>query len=178
MRTFDQTLLDRLSAEAADNPRLRKNLNIHPSDESCCHRLFNAIEPGSYIRPHRHLDKSKDETFVIIRGRLGVILFDDSGNIVEQVVLAPDATIALDIPHSVFHTAVCLAPGPSFSKAKAGPYRPLSADERHRGLPPTGHRQQPVTCSISARCSRSSPTDDALHPFHTHGSADPRSPRP
>ncbi|HTG82888.1 MAG TPA: WbuC family cupin fold metalloprotein, partial [Geobacteraceae bacterium] len=56
MKIIDQHLLDQLSAEAANNPRLRKNHNIHPSDDFCCHRLFNAVEPGSYIRPHRHLD--------------------------------------------------------------------------------------------------------------------------
>ena len=130
MRVFDQHQLDRLSAQAADNPRLRKNLNIHPTDDFCCHRLFNAVEPGSYIRPHRHLDAVKDETFIIVRGRLGVIRFDDCGNVLDKVLLAPQGpVIAVDIPHGAFHTAVSLTPGTIFFEVKAGPYRPLTEKE-------------------------------------------------
>ena len=72
MKIIDSNLLDRLSDEARQNPRQRQNWNLHPTDDFCCHRLLNAIEPGSYIRPHRHLDPNKDETFVLVRGRLAV----------------------------------------------------------------------------------------------------------
>lgn len=130
MLIIDQQQLDRLSGQARENPRLRKNLNIHPNDEFCSHRLFNAIEPGSYIRPHRHLDPVKDETFVIIRGKLGVIMFDEQGNVAEKVLLEPAGTVALDIPHGWFHSAVSLEPGTIFFEAKAGPYLPLAAAEK------------------------------------------------
>ncbi|HEX9024766.1 MAG TPA: WbuC family cupin fold metalloprotein, partial [Geobacteraceae bacterium] len=80
MRIIDRKMLDQLSLEAGSTPRLRKNLNLHPSDDFCCHRLFNAVEPGSYVRPHRHLDPAKDETMVAVRGRLGVVVFDDAGS--------------------------------------------------------------------------------------------------
>jgi cupin fold WbuC family metalloprotein len=33
----------------------------------------------TYIPPHRHLDPNKDETFVVLRGLLGLVLFDDAG---------------------------------------------------------------------------------------------------
>jgi len=139
MKIIDQKLLDNLSAEAAKNPRLRKNHNIHPSDDFCCHRLFNAVEPGSYIRPHRHLDPAKDETFVIIRGRLGVIMFDDDGNVVKTALLAAEGeAVAADIPHGAFHAAVSLEPGTIFFEAKAGPYLPLADREKAHWAPEEG----------------------------------------
>jgi len=139
MKIVDRRLLDQLSIQARENPRLRKNWNIHPSDDFCCHRLLNAIEPGSYIRPHRHLDPTKDETFMIVRGRLGVILFDEAGLVAKKILLAADGdTLAVDIPHGIFHAAVSLAPGTIFFEAKAGPYLPLADGERAAWAPEDG----------------------------------------
>jgi cupin fold WbuC family metalloprotein len=139
MRIIDQAALDRLSAEAKVNPRLRKNLNLHPTDEFCCHRLFNAVEPGSYILPHRHQDPLKDETMVVVRGRMGVIFFDDSGNVIGSTILvAGGDCIAVDIPHGMFHTVIGLESGTVFFESKAGPYRSLSENEKGVWAPPEG----------------------------------------
>jgi cupin fold WbuC family metalloprotein len=139
MRIIDKTLLDDLSDQARENVRLRKNLNIHPADDCCCHRLFNAIEPGSYIRPHRHLDPAKDETFVIIRGRLGVFTFDEGGRIAGTALLTPgEGRFAVDIPHGWFHSAVSLEPGTIFFEAKAGPFLPLAEREQAHWAPEDG----------------------------------------
>ena len=127
MKIIDHATLAALSAEARQNPRGRKNLNLHPNDDFCAHRLFNAVEPGSYIRPHRHLDPNKDETFVLVRGRLVVLEFTDDGEISAEVVLAPGH--GADVPAGVWHTAVSLEPGTVFFEAKAGPYRPMTEKE-------------------------------------------------
>jgi cupin fold WbuC family metalloprotein len=124
-------MVAQLSTEAKLNPRLRKNYNIHPSDESRCHRLLNAIEPDSYIRPHRHLDTEKDEAFILMKGRLGVVTFTDCGEVVETVLLSLAAgDLAVDIPHGVYHTALSLESGTVFYETKAGPYRQLHEDEK------------------------------------------------
>lgn len=131
MKIVDRRLLEQVSSEASASPRLRRNHNIHRSDESRCHRLLNAIEPGSYIRPHRHLDPEKDEAFIIMKGRLGVVTFTDDGEIAETVILSHSGDIlAADIPSGVYHTAVSLESGTVFYEAKAGPYLPLAEDEK------------------------------------------------
>lgn len=131
MLTVDTTILDNLTEQAKASPRLRMNQNFHPSNESACHRLLNAMEPGSYIRPHRHLDSEKDETFVLVRGKLGVICFDDQGAVTETSLLIAGTDQAIvTIPHGLFHTAVSLAPGSIFFEAKAGPYLPFSEAEK------------------------------------------------
>lgn len=128
---IDNALLDQVCAAAAASPRRRKNRNLHPADDHPAHRLLNAMQPDSYIPPHRHLDPDKDETFVVLRGLLGLVLFNDAGGIVRCVkVGAGGAALGVDIPHGTWHTAVALEPDTVFLEAKAGPYLPLTAAEK------------------------------------------------
>lgn len=130
MKVVTRELLAQVSAEAKQNPRLRKNYNIHPSDESRCHRLLNAIEPGSYVRPHRHLDVEKDEAFILMSGRLGIVTFTEVGAVAGTVLLShAGGNLAVDIPYGVYHTAISLESGTVFYETKAGPYRQLTEDE-------------------------------------------------
>jgi cupin fold WbuC family metalloprotein len=139
MKIVTPELLLQLTESARTSPRLRKNHNLHPSDESSCHRLLNAIEPASYIRPHRHLDPEKDEAFILMGGRLGIIQFSDSGAVTETVILSRQGGIlAADVPSGVFHTAISLEPGTVFFEAKAGPYLPLGEAETAAWAPPDG----------------------------------------
>jgi cupin fold WbuC family metalloprotein len=139
MKIITPELLHQLTGSARTSPRLRKNHNLHPTDASRCHRLFNAIEPESYIRPHRHLDPEKDEAFILISGRLGIIQFSDTGEVTEMVVLSHQTgVLAVDVPSGVFHTAVSLEPGTVFFEAKAGPYLPLTPAETSVWAPPEG----------------------------------------
>lgn len=130
MIAVDSQMLNQLTEKAKASPRLRMNHNFHPANESTCHRLLNAIEPGSYIRPHCHLDPEKDESFVLLRGQLGVICFDADGKVTETALLVAntDQTV-VTIPHGLFHTAVSLAPGTVFFESKAGPYIPFQQAE-------------------------------------------------
>lgn len=136
MKIVTRELVAQVSDAARLNPRLRQNYNLHTSDESRCHRLLNAIEPASYIRPHRHLDPEKDEAFILLSGRLGIVTFTDAGEVSGTVVLSHSSgNLAVDIPHGVYHTALSLESGTVFYEAKAGPYRPLSESETCRWAP-------------------------------------------
>lgn len=131
MKLVTRDLLLRISEQARLSPRLRKNHNIHPADDSRCHRLLNAIEPSSYICPHRHLDPEKDEAFILMSGRLGVITFSENGDVLQAVILSHQSgNLAVDIPHGVYHTAVSLESGTVFYETKAGPYLPLTEAEK------------------------------------------------
>jgi cupin fold WbuC family metalloprotein len=139
MKIIDNAVLDAVSAAAQQSPRLRMNHNLHPSDSSACHRFFNAIEPGSYIRPHCHQDPEKDETLVMIRGSLGIVRFDASGTVTASFRLAASGDkVAVDIPSGVYHSAVSLESGTIFLEVKAGPYLPLSAEEKAPFAPEEG----------------------------------------
>jgi len=128
---IDDTLLDLVCAEAAASPRRRKNRNFHPRDDHPGHRLLNALMADTYIPPHRHLDPNKDETYVVLRGLIGLVLFDDSGTVVRTAkVGAGGAAIGVDVAHGTWHTAIALADNTVFLEAKAGPYLPFTEAER------------------------------------------------
>lgn len=136
---IDDALLDQVCAEAAASPRRRKNRNFHPRDEHPGHRLLNALMADTYIPPHRHLDPNKDETYVVLRGLIGLILFDDSGTVVRTAkVGAGGAAIGVDVARGTWHTAIALADNTVFLEAKAGPYLPLSPDEKAPWAPAEG----------------------------------------
>ncbi len=138
-RIINQALLDAVSNEAKTSPRRRKNRNFHAQEADAAHRLLNAIEPDSYIAPHRHLDPHKDESVIVLRGRLGAVFFDDLGGVTESIVLEPDgAAVGINVPHGVYHTVLALASGTVFFEAKAGPFLPLSVQEKAPWAPLEG----------------------------------------
>jgi cupin fold WbuC family metalloprotein len=131
IRLIDGAMLDELTAAAKGSARLRKNHNFHPGDDYPAHRLLNAAEPDTYIAPHRHLEPGKDESLVILRGRMGVVLFNEDGSMAGSGLLSVGGDCyGVDIPHGTWHTFVALETGTVIFEAKAGPYRPLSAAER------------------------------------------------
>lgn len=133
---IDTALFDSITAQAAAAPRRRKNHNFHGSNDAPCHRLLNAIEPDSYVPPHRHAAADKDETILAVRGKLGMVFFDEDGKVTSQTVIQPGGpAVAVDIPHGTYHTVVALAAGSVFFEAKAGPYQPLTAEERATWAP-------------------------------------------
>lgn len=139
IRLIDVALLDAVSGEARSNPRRRQNRNFHPDNAFPTHRLLNAVEPGSYVAPHRHLDPRKDESMIVLRGRVGLVIFDDAGAVGLTAVIAPNADCrGVDIPHATWHTVLALEAGTVFFEAKAGPYLPLSAAERASWAPTEG----------------------------------------
>ncbi|MBT9613866.1 MAG: WbuC family cupin fold metalloprotein [Burkholderiales bacterium] len=136
---IDQALLDHISIQAKASPRKRKNFNFHGSENDLSHRLLNAIELGTYIPPHRHLDLNKDESMVMVRGRMGAVFFDAAGNITVKTVLSAGGPIgAINIPTGIFHSLVALAPDTVFFEAKAGPYEQLTQEERAPWAPQEG----------------------------------------
>jgi len=127
VKLIDQVDLDDLSRAAADAPRRRMNLNLHQDYSDLCQRLFNALEPGTYIRPHRHTEPPKTECFLAVRGRMALLLFDDAGTVVKSVIFGAGCEVlALDLPPGVWHSVVCLEPGSVFFETKPGPYVALS----------------------------------------------------
>lgn len=130
MPLVTRDLLAQLSEEARRLPRLRKNYNLHSSNDSTCHRLLNAVEPGTYIRPHRHLDPEKGEAMVLMSGSMGVLFFSEDGVVQERLLLSSESgNLAVDIPAGTYHSVISLQSGTVFFEAKAGPYLALTEQE-------------------------------------------------
>jgi len=125
MKLIDLQLLDKLSEEARKSERKRRNLNYHFGDEDLLQRMLNAFEPGTYVRPHRHKTPAKREVFILIRGRLLMLFFNDNGKVVHREMLDQMAgKYAVEIDPGEWHMAVSLEKGTVVYEVKDGPYDP------------------------------------------------------
>ena len=103
------------------------NYNFHESLDDKCHRLLNALEPGTVVPVHRH--PTKDESCVILRGKVRVSIYNDSGQVTESVVLSPaDGKYGVDIGKNVWHGVECLESGSVIFEVKEGPFVPHDKD--------------------------------------------------
>lgn len=120
---IDKSLLDQVSLQTKVSPRLRMNYNFHQSLEHKCHRMLNAVEPGTVVPIHRH--PTKDESFVILRGKVRVTTHNDDGTIIEDVVLRQEGgNYGVDIRKNVWHKLESLESGSVIFECKEGPFVP------------------------------------------------------
>ena len=125
---IDQSLLDKLTAQAKVSPRLRMNLDLRNSAADGSQRMLNAIEPGSVVPIHRH--RKSSETVVCLRGRLVEEFYSDTGECVKSVELTPGgAVVALNIPIGQWHIVRSLQSGTVILEMKDGAYEPIGPED-------------------------------------------------
>lgn len=123
---INDELLDKVMADAESSPRLRMNYNLHDSLEAKAQRLINVLLPGTAIPIHRHPHTA--ETYIILRGKLIVIFYDDKGNEVEKFTLDPTVgNYGVQIPAGQWHGLEVIEPSSIF-EVKDGPYTPITPD--------------------------------------------------
>lgn len=143
MQTLSTEFLAELSARAKQSPRLRQHHNLHSSYQDPCQRLLNAIEPGSYIRPHRHKSDPKDEMLIVIRGKMALFTFDEQGLVGDITVLGAenygaDLACGAQLQPGDWHTVVALVSDCILLETKAGPFDPASPKDLAPWAPEEG----------------------------------------
>lgn len=137
-RFIDQALFRELAENAAVSPRQRQHHNFHQMDEAC-HRLAVGLQPGTYIAPHRHLSADKAETLLVLKGRLGLLIFSECGEQLQRrVLVAGGESVGVDLPPGVFHALVVLEADSILFECKAGPYKSLGQGEQADWAPREG----------------------------------------
>ncbi len=132
IQTIDLNLINKVAQKAANLDRKRTNHNFH-HPEDLVQRFLNAIEPSSYIRPHRHINPKRDEIFLVLRGKGVVVVFTDNGAIKSVHPLDQEKGCwGIDIEGGVFHTVISLEAQSVLYEIKQGPYDP----EADKGFAP------------------------------------------
>ncbi len=126
LKLLDDALMDQLRDQARAAPRKRAVHRFHQLEEPV-QRMLNAIEPESYVRPHKHENPDKFEAFVALRGRAVVVTFDAGGAIQGGVVIAArGGTRGVEIPPRTFHSILSLEAGTVLFELGLGPYDPAT----------------------------------------------------
>ena len=124
---IDNNLLDEVTAEAKNSPRLRMNFNLHDSLDARAQRLINVLLPGTTIPIHRH--RHTAESYVLLRGRMFVVFYDDMGGQIERILLDPTiGNYGVKIPAGQWHGVEVIEPSAIF-EVKDGPYTPLEPED-------------------------------------------------
>jgi addiction module HigA family antidote len=127
MKQIDITALDDLTRKAKAAPRKRANFNLHPELSDPVQRLCIAMEPDTYVRPHRHSDPESWEMLIILRGSLALTFFDEKGMVIDRRVLdARGPVTAVEFQQNTWHAPASLEPGTVVFEVKKGPYKPVA----------------------------------------------------
>ena len=128
-KLIDDELFMRLNQEAESNSRRRSHHNFHPDHEDPVQRLCIALEPGTYVRPHRHAEAHKWEMMLILSGNIVLLLFDESGKITRRLELDEQGPVkGVELPPNTWHTLFPQNGMAVTLEIKQGPYTPLAAD--------------------------------------------------
>lgn len=103
--------------------RKRMILPIHRRQDAQVQRMINFLQPGTYIRPHKHPMPHASESIVVVQGSIRFITFDEKG-----AVLTSDELHALPIPDVIdiepqtWHSFIVLGSDTIIFECKKGPY--------------------------------------------------------
>ena len=125
---LDQIILDTLSQQAKESPRLRQAFDLRTTPNDSSQRILNAVEPGTILPIHRH--RGSTETIIVLRGKVVQHYYDDNGNKTASYELAPNsAQVGMSVPVGQWHALESLEEGSVVFECKDGAYQPLSAED-------------------------------------------------
>jgi cupin fold WbuC family metalloprotein len=126
MIKLDKHLLAEMNNKSRVAKRKRAHYTFHKTDDDTLQRMLNAMQPGTYLQPHKHENPDKREVFLVLTGKFLVVEFEENGNITDHMILdANSHQYAAEIAERVYHTVICLAPDSIAYEIKDGPYRPI-----------------------------------------------------
>lgn len=118
-----------LKREVVNSPKGRVRINMHQNRDDLLHEMFIAIKSGSYIRPHRHRNKS--ESFHVVFGIVDVVIFDEIGNITNIIKLAandPSRPFYYRLSDALYHTLLIYSDILVVHEITNGPFKEVDAD--------------------------------------------------
>ena len=142
IQLINDELLSSLHKEASESARLRKNFDLRTTPEDSSQRMINALEVGTKIPIHRHMDTS--ETVVCMEGCFDEVFYEELPDIdasgpvhngetaldesmfkeIARVRICPrEGVYGLQVPKMAWHTIDVHEPSAIF-EAKDGAYIP------------------------------------------------------
>jgi cupin fold WbuC family metalloprotein len=123
MIKITSALVDEISHKAKASARRRSMYKFHPSLRDPIHRMLNAMEPGTYVQPHKHDNPDKVEVFLILRGKALAVEYDDRGKTIDHLILDKErGCLGVEFPPRTWHSFIALKEGTVLYEVKTGPY--------------------------------------------------------
>lgn len=124
---LSRSLVERVTEASRASDRRRIIQPFHKNDAELLHRMLNVLQTDTYVRPHRHLDPPKSESWLVLRGAVAFFTFEEDGRVRDFLELeARGEHFGVDLSPGPFHSLVVLAPDTVLYEAKNGPYAPAN----------------------------------------------------
>ncbi|KKQ74298.1 MAG: hypothetical protein US96_C0035G0002 [Candidatus Woesebacteria bacterium GW2011_GWB1_38_5b] len=125
IKKVDVNLIAEVCQGAEKSAKKRAFKILHDSPEEGVQRMLFALQPDTYVHPHKHEVGGQFEFLTVVQGKLGVLAFDEKGAITETHTVGPKGELrAIEIPPNMWHTVVCLENNTTVIEIKPGPYNP------------------------------------------------------
>jgi cupin fold WbuC family metalloprotein len=122
-RAVDGATVALLKEMATASPRHRSRICFHADADALQQEMLIVMHTSSYVRPHRHLDKS--ETLTVIDGSSDAVLFDSDGNVTDIIAMSDNGRggcFFYRMPAGVYHTLVFGSEWLVFLETTMGPF--------------------------------------------------------
>ena len=127
---LDEALFGDLILQANKSSRKRSHYILHKESTEPVQRFCIALKKGTYIRPQQHEKANKWELIVILKGTVGVVLFDSEGTIKEKVILNESGSLkGIEIKAKSFHTLFPITNEAIVLQVNEGPFVPTDENE-------------------------------------------------
>jgi len=160
IKRLTKTLMAEVAERSRQNPRRRQNHNFHDHAERV-QRFLNVMQPGTYVRPHRHLrgaEVNGFEFFLVLQGKLGLLVMDEQGNVRDRALLTATGDLrGIELPEGTIHTLVVLAPDTVLLELKEGPYVPATDKDFLPQFPAEGTEAAQEWVATWEKCFESVP---------------------
>lgn len=124
---FDKDFISQLLVKADLSERQRQNFDLRNSDADTSQRMLNALQPGTKVPVHRHVDTA--ETVICVCGKMEEIFYEsvNADNTefkeISRTLLCPtDGIYGMQIEAGVWHSINVIVPSVIF-EAKDGAYK-------------------------------------------------------
>jgi cupin fold WbuC family metalloprotein len=120
---LNESILSDGKRASRESPRKRMIIPVQRNQDASVQRLLNFLQPGTYIRPHRHPLPHATESICLLEGHLEILIFHPGGKIKERHHLTPQSPL-IDIEPGIWHGMIVKAPDTLIFEVKQGPYDP------------------------------------------------------
>jgi cupin fold WbuC family metalloprotein len=97
-------------------------LCLHEGPEARLHNMIVVQYAGQYPRPHKHLENG--ESYHMIKGEMGIVVFNDEGEVVDACCMDTSNTTVYSVGAGMFHTNFPLTDVVVYHESRPGPFVP------------------------------------------------------
>lgn len=139
---LDNDFFKQLLLQAHESPRKRSHYNLHKELNEPVQRLCIALKKGTYVRPHHHPKSNKWELMLALRGAVSLVIFNESGVILEKHPLSQGEAInGIELEPNTWHTIYPQTNEAIILEVKEGPFAPTQESDFASWAPVEGEEK-------------------------------------